>query len=113
MTWTTVLASEPALGYHTQIDRWETYVGLDHPRREQLVDALMDAQIGEIQRLLPEGCRWLPDVSEIVGPVGADLSTLYDTAHGDDEDRMASVMEEASERVADRLEEIEARVLGT
>lgn len=106
MTTTTVLAKNYKLGRDYQIDGWYGYVnGGDYSDSQQgtLVDALMDAQESEFDNLLPDDCFWYPRLSEIHGPVSARLE-------GEDLD---DLMEQASNAVAARFEQIEAEALAS
>lgn len=104
MTTTTVLARNYKLGRDYQIDGWYGYINNGEYTDEQqgaLVEALMDAHEAEVDGLLPENCYWFPRLSEIHGPIDASLDGLD----------LDDLLEQASNTVADRFEEIEAKVL--
>lgn len=104
MTTTTVLARNYKLGRDYQIDGWYGYInGGDYPDDQQaaLVEALMDAQESEFDKLLPDGCFWFPRLSEIHGPISATLEGLD----------LDELLEQASNAVAARFEQIEAEAL--
>lgn len=104
MTTTTVLAKNYKLGRDYQIDGWYGYInGGDYSDDQQatLVDALMDAQESEMDKLLPEDCYWFPRLSEIHGPTSATLEGLD----------LDELLERASNAVAARFEQIETEAL--
>jgi len=104
MTTTTVLAKNYKLGRDYQIDGWYGYInGGDYPDDQQgaLVDALMNAQESEFDKLLPDDCSWFPRLSEIHGPITATLEGLD----------LDQLLEQASNTVAERFDAIEAEAL--
>lgn len=106
MTTTTVLARSYQLSYAYHADGWYSYINNGEYTSEQqdaLVEALMGAQVEELNRHLPKGCYWLPRLGEIHGPATATL---------DDIDLELALMA-AADAVAARFEDIEAKVLGS
>jgi hypothetical protein len=105
MTANTTLARGYQLGRDYNLDGWMGYVNNGEYTDEQqaaIVEALMDAQEAEVDAKLPENCFWFPRLSEIQGPVGSELDINLD-----------DLMEQSSQAVADRYEEIEAKALAS
>jgi hypothetical protein len=115
MATTTTLARTGVLSYDVQINGWCAYVnhgGYTSEQQVALVGALMDAQRGEFNSLLPEGCVWYPETGEVIGPVDADLSAALDAVRPRQrEDALDDAMEMACERVIARFDEIERKAL--
>lgn len=105
MTTTTVLARNFKLGRDYQIDGWYGYINGYYPDDQQaaLVGALMDAQESEFDKLLPDACVWFPRLSEIHGPIDASLEGLD----------LDELLEQASNAVVARFEQIEAEALAS
>ena len=96
------------LGYKFSYDYaangWYGYINNGELTSEQesvLVKALIDAQVDEFEALLPEGHYWLIHTSELQYPVGDNTET------GD----LKALLEQASEAVCERFEEIETEAL--
>lgn len=70
-------------------------------QRERLHNALIDALRAEVASRLPDGWAWYPYVSELLLPV-TDRAVELD---------MGEILEQASEAVIARFEEIEAAAL--
>ena len=105
MTTTTVLARSYQLSYAYHADGWYAYIkdgAYTSKERGALVDALVGAQVEELNRRLPEGCHWVPRLGEIHGPTNVNLNGI---------DIDLALMA-AADAVAERFEEIEAKVLG-
>lgn len=112
MTTTTTLARSGKLGYDENANGWADYISGGDFTGEQadaLVTALMDAQEAEVNKRLPAGCFWSPRTSEIIGPVGTELEFEVE---GRREDPLRELMEETSEAVGERFDEIERATLG-
>lgn len=106
MATTTVLARSYQLSYAYHADGWHHFIkdgAYTSKERGALVEALMGAQVEELNRHLPKGCYWLPRLGEIHGPATATL---------DDIDLELALMA-AADAVAARFEDIEAKVLGS
>lgn len=105
MTTTTVLARNFKLGRDYQIDGWYGFINNGEYTDDQqaaLVEALMDAQESAFDEMLPDGCHWLPYVSEIQGPVGTSLEDLD----------LDDLLEQAGNAASARFDEIEAEAIG-
>ena len=73
MTTTTVLARSYKLSYAYQSGGWYAYIkdgAYTKEERDALVNALVGAQVEELNRHLPKGCYWLPRLGEIHGQIG-------------------------------------------
>ena len=106
MTTTTVLARTYKLSIAYQGDGWYSYINNGEYTSEQqdaLVEALMGAQVEELNNRLPQGCYWLPRLGEIHGPITATLDGI----------NLDEALAAAADAVAARFQEIEARVLGS
>ncbi|TMS00204.1 hypothetical protein [Nonomuraea basaltis] len=106
MTTTTVLARNYTLGRDYQVDGWMSYINNGEYTDDQqgaLAEALMDAQEREFDNLLPDDCHWFPHLSEIHGPIDATLEGL----------ELDELLEQASNAVTERFDEIEAETLST
>jgi len=106
MATTTVLARNYKLNYAYQSGGWYAYIkdgAYTDKERNALVEALMDAQVEEFNRRLPEGCFWIPRLGEIHGPTTANLKHI----------NLDEALMMAADAVAERFEDIEARVLGS
>ena len=106
MATTTVLARNYKLGRAYQSSSWYSFIkdgAYTTKERGALVDALVGAQVEELNRRLPEGCHWVPRLGEIHGPTNVNLNGI---------DIDLALMA-AADVVAERFEEIEARVLGS
>ena len=101
MTTTTVLARNYKLGRAYQADGWYSFIN-DESYTDEQRDALMDAQVEELDSLLPEGCHWVPRLGEIHGPITATLGGID----------LDEALKAASDAVAERFEQIEADTLG-
>jgi len=100
--WTTTLARGYRLSYAYQADGWYSYINngeYTSDQQDALVSALMDAQREEVDNRLPDGCTWLPLLSEIIGPVDTTI------------DSVDQIMDDATAAVIDRFAEIERSVL--
>lgn len=105
MTTTVLARNGNSLSGDVQAAGWMDYInGGDYTTEQQtkLVEALMAAQRAAFDALLPEGCHWYPTLSEVHGPVGAEMP---------DEDT-DDLMRQACDTVAGRFEAIEAEALG-
>lgn len=105
MTTTTVLARNYKLSIAYQADGWYSFINDESytdEQRDALMDALMDAQVEELDSLLPEGCHWVPRLGEIHGPITATLGGID----------LDEALKAASDAVAERFEQIEADTLG-
>jgi len=106
MATTTVLARNYKLGRTYQSGGWYGFLkdgAYTEKERDALVEALMDAQVEEFNRRLPEGCFWIPRLGEIHGPTTANLKHI----------NLDEALMMAADAVAERFEDIEARVLGS
>jgi len=106
MATTTVLARNYKLGRAYQSSGWYAYIkdgAYTNEERNALVDALMDAQVEELTKLLPEGCYWLPRLGEIHGPTNINLGDI----------NLDEALMMAADAVAERFEKIETKVLGS
>lgn len=106
MATTTVLARRYKLSYAYQSGGWYHYIkdgAYTNQQRDALVEALMGAQVEELNKLLPEGCYWLPRLGEIHGPTTATLDGI---------DLELALMA-AADAVAEHFQKIEAKVLGS
>jgi len=100
--WTTTLARGYRLSYTYQADGWYSYINnREYPSsiQDALVSALMDAQREEVDKRLPDGCTWLPLLSEIIGPVDTTINNIN------------QIMDNATAAVIDRFKEVEQSVL--
>ena len=105
MATTTVLARNYKLNYAYQSGGWYSFIkdgAYTEKERDALVDALMDAQVEELNNRLPEGCYWLPRLGEIHGPITVNLKRI----------NLDEALMMAADAVAERFEDIEAKVLG-
>lgn len=103
MTDLTSLAAGGALAYDYQIEGWYGFLnGGDYTAEQtaKLAAALLYAQETTMDNLLPDGCYWLPEVGQVIGPVGTELSVLDD------------LLREAAKQVTERLADIEHDTLG-
>ena len=106
MTATTVLARTYKLSYAYHADGWHHYIkdgAYTKKERDALVNALIRAQVDELNRHLPGECHWVPRLGEIHGPTTATL---------DDID-LDLALATAADAVAARFEDIEAKILGS
>ena len=106
MATTTVLARAYELSHIYQSGGWYSYIrdgAYTSKERNALVEALMAAQVEEFNRRLPEGCFWLPRLGEIHGPTTANLNGI----------NLDLALKAAADAVAERFQEIEAKVLGS
>ncbi len=115
MTSTTLARNGGSLSFDVQIEGWYAYInGGDYTQDQQeaLASALMAAQKGEFDALLPGGCYWSPRASEVTGPVGTDLeAALASASTGRHESAVDDAMELACERVVARFDAIEREAL--
>lgn len=111
MTTTTVLAVGYELSYQYIADGWLGYTNVDelvdHPRYDELIEALVQATKEAGDAMLPEGVYWYPYTSEIIGPVGADLGDDFDRGDG----WSAAAFAEAASKAVD-YDAIEAEIFG-
>ena len=106
MATTTVLARSYQLSYAYHADGWHHFIkdgAYTDEERGALVEALMGAQVEELNKLLPEGCHWVPRLGEIHGPANATLGGID----------LELALRAAADAVAARFEDIEAKVLGS
>lgn len=106
MSTTTVLARTYELSYIYQSGGWYCFIrngAYTEKERIVLINALMDAQVEELNRRLPQGCYWLPRLGEIHGPANVNLGDI----------NLDLALRAAADTVAARFQEIEARVLGS
>jgi len=106
MATTTVLARNYKLGRAYQSSGWYHYIkdgAYTSKERDALVEALIDAQVEELNRCLPQGCYWVPRLGEIHGPTNVNLGDI----------NLELALMAAADAVAERFEEIEAKVLGS
>lgn len=109
MQYTTTYSRGSDLSWEEQANGWANYINSGQYTDEQseaLVNALMDAQQEEVNAALPEGVHWMPHLAEIQGPAEGDFICPWRDTHGRRE-----WMGRFSDKVAERFEEIEARVL--
>ena len=106
MATTTVLARGYKLSYVYQVGGWYCFIrdgAYTSRERCALVEALISAQVEELNQRLPQGCFWLPRLGEIHGPTNANLGSI----------NLDLALKAAADAVAERFEDIEAKVLGS
>lgn len=106
MTATTVLARTYKLSYAYHADGWYNFLkdgAYTAKERDALVNALIGAQVEELNRRLPGGCRWVPRLGEIHGPTNINLDGI----------NLDEALAAAADAVAERFKAIKAKVLGT
>lgn len=106
MATTTVLARNYKLSYTYQSGGWYCFIrngAYTTKERIALINALMGAQVEELNRRLPQGCYWLPRLGEIHGPANVNLGGI----------NLDLALKAAADAVAERFEDLEAEVLGS
>lgn len=103
---TKTLTRNYKLSYAYHADGWYAYIrdgAYTAKERDMLVEALIGAQVEELNRRLPGGCHWVPRLGEIHGPTTATLDGI----------NLDEALAAAADAVAERFEDIEAKVLGS
>lgn len=103
---TKTLTRNYKLSYAYHADGWYAYIkdgAYTAKERNILVEALMGAQVDELNRRLPQGCHWIPRLGEIHGPASVTLGGI----------NLDLALRAAADAVAERFQEIEAKVLGS
>jgi len=103
---TKTLARNYKLSYTYHADGWYRFIkdgAYTARERDALVDALIRAQVEELNRHLPGECHWVPRLGEIHGPANVNLGGID----------LDLALRAAADAVAERFEEIEAKVLGS
>jgi len=101
---TKTLARTYKLSYAYHADGWYRFIkdgAYTAKERNALVDALIRAQVEELNRHLPGECHWVPRLGEIHGPANASLDGV----------NLDLALAAAADAVAEHFEEIEAKVL--